>query len=195
MADVERLDPDHVPPLDVDVLPWPVDVPPPGFAAKVVATWHREREDPSPKQALTGPRAWVGWCVAAALVGAWAGARTLHVPVSGALAAEALEEVELGTVGRITGRQTSHPVWFVRRDDTLLLLPITGSDSNWYKNIVASPTIHLAADGAELNTEGTPITDPGRVRSVVDDFRAKYGADQVARSYQKQDVAVQVSLG
>jgi len=39
-----------------------------------------------------------------------------------------------------------------------------------------------------------PITDPARVQEVVEEFRAKCGADQVAACYCKLDAAVEVSL-
>jgi len=38
------------------------------------------------------------------------------------------------------------------------------------------------------------LTDPARVPDVVEKFRAKYGADEVAKYYQKFDVAVAVPL-
>ena len=41
-------------------------------------------------------------------------------------ALENTREIEITTVGRTTGRQISLPVWFVRRDDKLYLLPVTG---------------------------------------------------------------------
>ncbi len=109
-------------------------------------------------------------------------------------ALERTDEIELGTLGRVSGKQTSRPVWFVQRGDALFLLPIKGSDSQWYRNVVADPGLHLKANGAQFDTRGEPITDPARVRTVVDDFRAKYGADQVAQHYLKTDVAVQARL-
>ena len=109
-------------------------------------------------------------------------------------ALERTDEIELGTLGRVSGKRTSRPVWFVHHGDALFLLPVGGSDSQWYRNVVADPGLHLTADGAELDTQGEPITDPARVRGVVDDFRAKYGADQVAEYYPKTDVAVQAQL-
>jgi hypothetical protein len=56
-------------------------------------------------------------------------------------------EIELTTTGRISGRQSSRPVWFVLEGGTLCLLPVTGSDSQWYKNVLKTPTIRLAAGG------------------------------------------------
>jgi len=69
-------------------------------------------------------------------------------------ALERTEEIELTTVGRVSGRKISHPVWFV-----------------------------------------TDADDPGEVRQVVEKFRARYGAGEVAKYYSKLDVAVRVPIG
>jgi deazaflavin-dependent oxidoreductase (nitroreductase family) len=103
-------------------------------------------------------------------------------------------EIELTVTGRRTGHKTSRPVWFVQDGEALYLLPVKGSDSEWFKNVLEHPTVTLSADGAEWTAQATPITDPGRVRAVVETFRAKYGADEVAKYYTKFDVALQVPL-
>jgi deazaflavin-dependent oxidoreductase (nitroreductase family) len=103
-------------------------------------------------------------------------------------------EIELTTTGRVSGRQTSRPVWFVRRDDTLYLLPVTGSDSQWYKNLRRNRTVRLAADGAEHSAQAAPVEDQAKVDEVVDAFRARYGARDVQAYYPKTDVAVEVPL-
>jgi hypothetical protein len=59
-------------------------------------------------------------------------------------------EVELTVTGRKSGRESSRAIWFVEDGDRLLLLPVSGSDSDWYRNAVKTPEIRLAADGAEL---------------------------------------------
>jgi hypothetical protein len=89
-------------------------------------------------------------------------------------------EIGLTTIGRISGRETSRPVWFVRRGEKLYLLTVTGSQSQRYKNLLKTPAIRLAADGTQYSTTGNPVTDPGKVVQVVNDFRAKYGARDVA---------------
>jgi deazaflavin-dependent oxidoreductase (nitroreductase family) len=104
-------------------------------------------------------------------------------------------EVELTVTGRKSGRELSRPVWFVREGDTLDLVPVSGSDSDWYKNARKAPTVRLTAGGAQLTERATPITDPAKVAEILDKFRAKYGAQDVAAYYTKQDVAVEVSLG
>jgi hypothetical protein len=103
-------------------------------------------------------------------------------------------EIDLTVTGRSSGRETTRPVWFVRDADKLDLLPVTGSDSQWYKNVVASPTVRIVADGDEYAAPATPVTDPPKVAAIIDAFRAKYGADNVANYYPNPDVAVEVPL-
>jgi deazaflavin-dependent oxidoreductase (nitroreductase family) len=110
-------------------------------------------------------------------------------------ALESSGEIELTVTGRRSGRQISIPVWFVRQDDGLDLVPIRGSDTDWYKNVLEVPTIRLTAGGAQLTAHATPSTDPARVDEIVGKFRNKYGAQEVAAYYSKQDVAVEVPLG
>lgn len=109
-------------------------------------------------------------------------------------ALEASQEVELTVTGRKSGREITNPVWFVQEGDRLYLLPVNGSDSDWYKNVLNEPTIRLAAGGTQLTARATPITDPARVNQVADMFRAKYGSENVERYYPKRDVAVEVPL-
>ena len=110
-------------------------------------------------------------------------------------ALEGVSEIDLTVTGRKTGRQISHPVWFVQEEESLFLVPITGSDSQWYKNVRQTPMIQVSSNGTALSTSATPITEPDRVDHVVEMFRDKYGADQVEANYPKRDVAVQVALG
>jgi hypothetical protein len=104
------------------------------------------------------------------------------------------EEIEITVTGRKSGRKISFPVWFVLEGDTLYLLPVTGSESNWYKNILKNPTMTIAASGIEVTVNVKPITDPDKVREVVEKFRAKYGAANIQRYYSKFDVAVEARL-
>jgi hypothetical protein len=111
--------------------------------------------------------------------------------LTGAL--QTASELELIVTGRKSGRQISNPVWFVQEDQTLHLLPVGGTDSDWYRNILKTPTIRGGASGIEASAQATPITDPETVNGIVDKFRAKYGAN-VDRYYPKRDVALEVPL-
>src|SRR5450755_3661765 len=83
-------------------------------------------------------------------------------------------------------------VWFVRDGEKLYLVPVRGSDSEWYKNVLKTPTIHLAVEAAQLNAIVPPTSDAAKVEPVLDQFRAKYGAQGVEAYYPKHDVAVEV---
>jgi deazaflavin-dependent oxidoreductase (nitroreductase family) len=109
-------------------------------------------------------------------------------------ALESTREIELAVTGRKSGRRISVPVWFVREGENLYLVPVNGSDSDWYKNLLKTPVIRLAAGGAQLTATANPSTDPARVGAILDKFRARYGTRDVAAYYPKQDVAVEVRL-
>ena len=110
-------------------------------------------------------------------------------------ALESDDEIAITVTGRKSGRQISLPVWFVQEGDRLYLLPVSGSDSQWYNNVLKTPSIRLAANGITWNATARPITDAARVRDVVEKFRAKYGAGLVRQYYSKLDVAVEIPLG
>jgi hypothetical protein len=85
-------------------------------------------------------------------------------------------------------------VWFVVEGDTLYLLPVTGSDTEWFKNMLHNPTITLVANGITWSAKARPMLDPTAVREVVEKFRAKYGATNIRKYYSKLDVAIEVPL-
>jgi deazaflavin-dependent oxidoreductase (nitroreductase family) len=103
-------------------------------------------------------------------------------------------EVEITVIGRRSGDEISLPVWFVDEDDSLYLVPMTGSDSDWYKNLVESPSIRLAVDGKQITARARPITDATAVADVLEKFRAKYGDSDVERYYSRRDAAVELPL-
>jgi deazaflavin-dependent oxidoreductase (nitroreductase family) len=109
-------------------------------------------------------------------------------------ALQSTDEIAITVTGRASGRKISRPVWFVQEGEKLYLVPVRGSDSDWYKNVLKNPTITLDANGVTWTAKATPITDTTRVRDIVEKFRAKYGAEEVKKYYSKLDVAVEVPL-
>ena len=99
-------------------------------------------------------------------------------------------EINITVTGRKSGRTISIPVWFVWEDAKLYLLPVQGSDTQWYKNVLNNPMIRINARGAEAEVKVVLTTDAKQVSSVVEKFRAKYGANDVKKYYSKFDVAV-----
>jgi len=98
-------------------------------------------------------------------------------------------EITITVIGRKSGRAISIPIWFAF-DDQLYLLPVQGSDTQWYKNLVTNPKIRVKVGGAEGELKGVAITDAAQVEAVVEKFRKKYGAGDVKKYYSKFDVAV-----
>src|SRR5919106_1014457 len=105
-----------------------------------------------------------------------------------------VNEIILSIKGRKSGRDIPRPVWFVHEGNTLFLLPVQGSDTNWYKNLIFGQTLKISVNGAEIPTRGKPITESNRVDDVVRKFRSKYGEGDVKKYYTKFDVAVEVPL-
>ncbi len=99
-------------------------------------------------------------------------------------------EINITVTGRKSGRAISIPKWFVLNEDNLFLLPVQGSDTQWYKNVLKNPAIRIKAGSVEGEFQAVPITDVTRVSPVVEKFREKYGVKDVKKYYSKLDVAV-----
>jgi deazaflavin-dependent oxidoreductase (nitroreductase family) len=99
-------------------------------------------------------------------------------------------ELTITVTGRKSGRQISNPVWFVSENGKLYLLPVSGSQTQWYQNVLKNPKIHIDARGSDADLQLVPITEAEQVSSVVEKFRKKYGAGDVKKYYSNFDVAV-----
>jgi deazaflavin-dependent oxidoreductase (nitroreductase family) len=103
-------------------------------------------------------------------------------------------ELTLTVTGRKPGRAISIAVWFVRDENKLYLLPVSGSDTQWYKNVLKNPSIQIEAGGAKAQLKLTALTESKQISAVVDKFRAKYGRSDVKKYYAKFDVAAVAQL-
>lgn len=103
-------------------------------------------------------------------------------------------EITITVSGRKSGRAISNPVWFVLEGDNLFLLPVYGSNTQWYKNVLKKPSIQIEAGSSKAEFKATTVADADQVASIADKFRAKYGAGDVKKYYSKFDVAVLVPL-
>jgi len=102
-------------------------------------------------------------------------------------------EIEITVTGRTSGRSLTYPVWFALDGDKLYLIPVKGSDTDWYKNLRKTPTIRLEARGKTFTTSAHLLTDEAQIGKVLEKFRDKYGRN-VKSYYPKLDVAVEVPL-
>jgi deazaflavin-dependent oxidoreductase (nitroreductase family) len=104
-------------------------------------------------------------------------------------------QIKISVIGRKSGQTISIPVWFVLEGEKICLLPVQGSETHWYKNVLQNPSIRIDARGIEAEFQAKPITEAKTVKSVVEKFREKYGAKDVKKYYSKFDVAVVVEVG
>jgi len=109
-------------------------------------------------------------------------------------ASEESMEIELTVTGRKSQREISRPVWFVYEDNSLYLLPLHGSDTNWYKNILHDSDVEIFVDGQQYNGESKAIIDSNKVKEIVNKFISKYGESEVNKYYTKFDVCVEFVL-
>ena len=75
-------------------------------------------------------------------------------------------------------------------DEKLYLLPVHGSDTQWYRNVLKNPLIRVDARGEEADFRAVPIKDGESVKLVIGKFREKYGASDVKKYYSKFDAAI-----
>jgi len=103
-------------------------------------------------------------------------------------------QITIMVIGRKSGKKIPRPVWFVLEDTKLYLLPVEGSDTQWYKNVHKNAWIRIEAREVGADLKAAPITSKQAVESVVEKFREKYGAGDVKKYYSKFNVAVLVNL-
>jgi len=103
-------------------------------------------------------------------------------------------EINITVTGRKSGHAISNPVWFVFEDGKLYLLPVQGSETQWYKNVLKNSSMRIDARGAMGEFTVVPITVAKQVSSVVGKFREKYGTGDVKKYYSNFDVAVLVQI-
>jgi deazaflavin-dependent oxidoreductase (nitroreductase family) len=104
------------------------------------------------------------------------------------------KEIELTVIGRKSGKPIPRPVWFVLRGSELLLLPVTGTDSQWYKNILQDPKVKISLSRQTINGKLRVMNEKRQVDEVIDLFKGKYGSSDIKKYYPKPNVAVALPL-
>src|SRR5437763_5844774 len=108
-------------------------------------------------------------------------------------ALQGTNEIKITVTGRTSGRSLTYPVWFALDGDKLYLIPVKGSDTDWYKNLRKTPIIRLEARGKTLTVSARFLTDEAQLGKVLENFRDKY-ARNVKSYYPRLDIAVEVPL-
>jgi Domain of unknown function (DUF385). len=66
------------------------------------------------------------------------------------------EEIELIVKGRKSGKSISRPVWFVHKDNIVYLLPVNGSNTEWYKNVLHNPSMKISVNKKRIPRKRQP---------------------------------------
>lgn len=103
-------------------------------------------------------------------------------------------ELEISFRGRKTGKIYSAPVWFAYEDERIFLLPVSGSDTNWYRNIQKNPILSISIAGKTIELVAKPLIEKRKIEKVVKMFKSKYGEEDIDKWYSKLDVAAELPL-
>src|SRR5256885_17040768 len=95
------------------------------------------------------------------------------------------EEITITVKGRRSGRDIKLPVWFALEGKTLWLLPVQGSRIQWFRNVLADPTLKLRAGRPALTAEGRPSRGRWVVQRGVEQIRKKYSTKIVGRDFDR----------
>ena len=99
------------------------------------------------------------------------------------------KQISITVTGRRTGKQITIPVWFVSERDAIWLLPVYGSNTQWYKNLQKNRAITVQAGSEKHEGRARLLKDRDSVCEVVRQFREKYTPEEIKRWYQGLDVA------
>jgi deazaflavin-dependent oxidoreductase (nitroreductase family) len=80
----------------------------------------------------------------------------------------------LTTTGRKSGRQFSVVVRYVRDGGTIVALN-PGGESNWFKNLEATPQATLEIKGTKYDVVASKVTDPAERQHIFELFEAGHG--------------------
>jgi deazaflavin-dependent oxidoreductase (nitroreductase family) len=105
-----------------------------------------------------------------------------------------VKEIEITVTGRNSRRSISTPVWFLHEGQKLYLVPVKGTDTNWYKNVLVEPAMQISTGGASVSVKVDPVSDSRKLTEVVEKLRSKYGAGEVSKYYSKLNAALEISL-
>ena len=124
----------------------------------------------------------------------FANPRVHLVPDKLLAALKGADELQLAVKGRKSGRDIPRPVWFALRRNEVLFLPVTGSQSQWYKNILKNPLVRISVASQTYGGRLETVTGKSEVSEVVELFRKKYGVGDVKKYYSRLDVAARLPL-
>jgi len=103
-------------------------------------------------------------------------------------------ELEIQFIGRKTGKIYNAPLWFVHDSNRIYLLPVRGSQSNWYRNILRNPSARISISGKSMDIIIKPVSEKKLVEQTIEKFHKKYGKTEINKYYSILDVAAEIEI-
>ena len=85
-------------------------------------------------------------------------------------------------------------MWFVLQEHELLLLPVQGSQTQWFRNLQKNRSIRISARGEQGEFQARTLSEGKQISAIVEKFREKYGAADIKKYYSVFDGAVVVGI-
>ncbi len=73
----------------------------------------------------------------------------------------------LTTTGRKSGQPRTTPLQFEVVDGAVIVGSARGKDSDWFKNILINPRVHVEMAKREFDAIAEPVTETGRVADFI----------------------------
>jgi deazaflavin-dependent oxidoreductase (nitroreductase family) len=109
-------------------------------------------------------------------------------------ALEKTQEIKITVKGRKSGKSITLPIWFVHEPGKLQLLPVTGSRTNWYRNLRKHSNIQVQAENSKYDGKARLIEDKKKTKEIANKFGKKHGAGDLKKYYSVFDVSVEVPI-
>jgi deazaflavin-dependent oxidoreductase (nitroreductase family) len=82
--------------------------------------------------------------------------------------------IELTTTGRKSGNEHTKPIWFVVSDGKIVVQAGKDGKTDWYQNLVKTPTGVARQEGYLFRVRARPVTEPVRAEAIHRLFLQKY---------------------
>jgi deazaflavin-dependent oxidoreductase (nitroreductase family) len=82
--------------------------------------------------------------------------------------------IELTTTGRKSAKDHTKPIWFVVSDGKIVVQAGKDGKTDWYQNLLATPTGMAREETYLFRVRAKPVTDPARVDAIHRAFLKKY---------------------
>ena len=79
----------------------------------------------------------------------------------------------LTTIGRRTGQPRTTGVSFMPLDDKLIIFSGWGTTSNWYRNVLANPSVEVTLGGRRFKATAHLVPEPERRRELMLQMQAR----------------------